>query len=281
MGASERADDLVYRLEPRRNLDSLVLPKAVAEPLRELLEEQHRRQLLSDYGLAPRHRIMLAGAPGNGKTTLAEALAYELAVPLLIVRYDALIGSFLGETGGRLRRLFDQVRQEPCVLFFDEFDAVGKERGDTHETGEIKRVVSTLLMQVDRIPDYVVVVAASNHPELLDRAVWRRFQLRLELPVPSQRDIVRFLHFLEKRLSLDLGGRINEVAKSLKGLSYAEVEEFALDIRRREILSLPHGKIEDILSERLAQWGGRFQLAREKKNARTTSPSCVPDTDGR
>jgi AAA+ superfamily predicted ATPase len=102
-------------------------------------------------------------------------------VQLFVVRYEAMIGSFLGETAGRLKRVFDYARRTPCVLFFDEFDSVGKERGDIHETGEIKRVVTSLLMQIDDLPSYTIVVAATNHAELLDRAVWRRFQLRLGL----------------------------------------------------------------------------------------------------
>ena len=92
------------------------------------------------------------------------------------MRYEAVIGSFLGETSGRLKKLFDFVRTHQCVLFFDEFDTLGKERGDVHETGEIKRVVSSLLLQIDALPSHVVVVTATNHAELLDRAVWRRFQ---------------------------------------------------------------------------------------------------------
>jgi len=96
-----------------------------------------------------------------------------------------MIGSYLGETAARLKRVFDYARTTPCVLFFDEFDAIGKERGDTHETGEIKRVVSSLLMQIDELPSYTIVAAATNHPELLDRAAWRRFQLRLALPRPT------------------------------------------------------------------------------------------------
>ena len=101
------------------------------------------------------------------------------------MRYESVIASYLGETAVRLSRLFDQVRTRRCVLFFDEFDVVGKERRDVHETGEIKRVVSSLLLQIDDLPSHVVVVTATNHPELLDRAVWRRFQLRLNLPAPT------------------------------------------------------------------------------------------------
>src|SRR5699024_10533151 len=112
------------------------------------------------HGLDPRHRVMLVGPPGNGKTSLAEAIAEALAVPFFVIRYEALIGSYLGETANRLKCVFDYVRTTPCVVFFDEFDAVGKERGDTHETGEIKRVVSSLLMHVDELPSYTVIIAA-------------------------------------------------------------------------------------------------------------------------
>ena len=139
----------------------------VAQASRELIEEHRRADLLRAHNLEPRHRVLLTGPPGNGKTSFAEALATELAVPLLSVRYESLIASYLGETAVRFSRLFDQVRVRRCVLFFDEFDVVGKERGDVHETGEIKRVVSSLLLQIDALPSHVVAVSATNHPELL------------------------------------------------------------------------------------------------------------------
>ena len=107
----------------------------------------------------------MVGSPGNGKTSLAEAIATELMVPFIVIRYETLIGSYLGETANRLKQIIDYAKTQRCVLFLDEFETVGKERGDTHETGEIKRVVSSLLLQFDDLPDYVVVIAASNHPE--------------------------------------------------------------------------------------------------------------------
>ncbi len=147
----------------------------------------------------------LTGPPGNGKTSLAEALARELMLPLLVVRYEAVIASYLGETALRLNSLFDQIRPLRCVVFFDEFDVLGKERGDTHETGEIKRVVSSLLLQVDGLPSHVVTVAATNHPELLDRAVWRRFQIRLNLPPPRPTDIDEWMRRFEGRTPIRFG----------------------------------------------------------------------------
>ena len=141
--------------------------------------------MLRSYGLEPRNKILLIGPPGNGKTSLAEAIAEALMVPLLTVRYESIIGAYLGETASRLSKLFEYAKTRQCVLFFDEFDTIGKERGDQHETGEIKRVVSSLLMQIDALPSYVVTIAATNHDALLDQAVWRRFQVKLELPKPT------------------------------------------------------------------------------------------------
>ncbi|MGX1069484.1 putative AAA+ superfamily ATPase [Bradyrhizobium elkanii] len=165
--ASQSGKDTILESTPRRRLEELILPLPVNEQVKQLVEEQHRADLLRAHGMQPRHRVLLSGPPGNGKTSVAEAIAEALAVQFFTVRYDALVGSYLGETNSRLARLFDYARTVPCVLFFDEFDSIGKERGDVHETGEIKRVVSFLLMQIDQLPSYVVTVAATNHAELL------------------------------------------------------------------------------------------------------------------
>ena len=209
------------------------------------------------HSLEPRHRVLLVGPPGNGKTSLAEAIAEALAVPFFVVRYDAIIGSFLGETASRLRRVFDYARTTPCVLFFDEFDAVGKERGDVNETGEIKRVVTSLLMQVDALPSYTVVIAASNHSELLDRAVWRRFQFRLELPAPTRAQVGRYFEAFAKTMDGPLGVGPNTIAKSLGDISYAEAEEFCRGVRRRVALTLGEGAVKSIVAEQLKLWRAR------------------------
>lgn len=181
--------DLILESNPTIQLEDLVLPLPARREADQLVEEHIRADLLRAHGYEPRHRILLSGPPGNGKTSYAEGVAQALSLPFFVVRYDALIGSYLGETNTRLRALFDYVRMRPCVLFFDEFDAIGKERGDIHETGEIKRVVSFLLMQIDQLPSYVLTVAATNHAELLDRAVWRRFQSRIAFPAPGPKEV--------------------------------------------------------------------------------------------
>lgn len=245
--------DFFYEVTPERSLNSLVLRADLYEQINEVVEEQHRFELLHAHNLRARNRLLFIGPPGNGKTTLAEALAHELMYPLLVVRYENLIGSYLGETSGRLKNLFDFAKTQRCVIFFDEFETLGKERGDTHETGEIKRVVSSLLLQIDDLPDYVVVVAASNHPELLDRAVWRRFQVRVELPLPTQEQLTRFISDFETRCNIVFGYKPEELAKQFIGVNFAEVEEFCLSVVRRAVLDRQTENAKAITATKLKQ----------------------------
>ena len=257
LARSNEAVGLFHEVEPEKRITELVLTSEVRLAINELIEEHHRRDLLRSHGVEPRHRLLFVGPPGGGKTTLAEAVATELAVPLLSVRYEGLIGSYLGETATRMETLFAAVRIRPCVLFFDEFDAVAKERGDTHETGEIKRVVSSLLLQVDKLPSHVVVVAATNHAELLDRAVWRRMQLRLELPHPTRAGRIEWLSAWSTRTGVEFGLSLRTIAERLSEVSYAELEEFALDVQRRSILSGPEPDVKEVTQRVLHHWSVR------------------------
>jgi SpoVK/Ycf46/Vps4 family AAA+-type ATPase len=251
---STRGRDYIMEITPRRRLEDIILSAASRRAVDQLIEEQERSDLLRAHGMEPRHRILLVGPPGTGKTTLAEAIAEAVSVPLLVVRYESMIGSYLGETAARLKRVFDYARTTPCVLFFDEFDAIGKERGDVHETGEIKRVVSSLLMQVDELPSYTIVVAATNHPELLDRAAWRRFQLRLSLPLPTPKSLTTYIETFAKRFAEPLGQPAATIAKRLGRISYAEAEDFCLELRRCKILSTGEKSLKAITSQQLEIW---------------------------
>lgn len=252
-----KVENLVTEITPQRQLSSLILPKDIIATCEQFIQEQYRVDLLRSYGLEPRNRILLIGAPGNGKTSLAEALAEALMVPLFVVKYDSIVGAYLGETALRLRKLFDFVSTRKCILFFDEFETLGKERGDTHETGEIKRVVSSLLLQIDNLPSHVTVIGATNHPELLDRAVWRRFQLRLALPMPTRANISLWVEKFQQQHKIKLGFASETVAKKLMGANYAEVEEFGLSILRKYVLSLPNSNIKNIVSEELKNWNNK------------------------
>lgn len=252
---------LFHETEPTSRLMDLVLPATVRQATSDVIEEHHRRDLLRSHGVEPRHRLLLEGPPGSGKTTLAESIATEIAVPLLTVRYESLIGSFLGETASRLDALFAAVRVRPCVLFFDEFDVVAKERGDTHETGEIKRVVSSLLLQVDRLPSHVIVVAATNHAELLDRAVWRRMQVRLSLPRASREGKIEWLRAWSERTGVSFGKSERTVAERLRDVSYAELADFAEDVRRRQILDGFDSEPAEVTDRLLKAWALRAMPA--------------------
>jgi len=258
--------DLFFEIIPEKNFDALILEEHILNICRELIDEQHRADLLRSYGLEPRHRILLAGAPGNGKTSLAEAIAADLMYPFYIIRYENLIGSFLGETASRLQKVFNFVKTRNCVLFFDEFDTIGKERGDTKETGEIKRVVSSLLLQMDRLPSYVVVITASNHPELLDRAVWRRFQLRLELKPPTKIQIQEFIDKITSMTGVNFNYSSKTLADQLINLSFAEIEDFCTDVIRQAILKRKQDNSRSLVSEKLKQWQNRFAVKNGQKD---------------
>ena len=275
-GDGQRHREFLLELTPRRRIAELVLSDLARRACDELIEEQHRAPLLRAHSLEPRHRVLLVGPPGNGKTSLAEAIAEALAVPFFVVRYEAMIGSFLGETAARLKRVFDYARTTPCVLFFDEFDAVGKERGDVHETGEIKRVVTSLLMQVDDLPSYTVVVAATNHAELLDRAAWRRFQVRLLLDPPTRRELAAYIARFAATLDEPLGRTAETIAKSLGAISYAEAEEFCRDVRRRSTLALGEQPLKAIVTDRLTLWAERSHASARQETS-VGGVSATPD----
>lgn len=243
---------------PQQKLTDLFFEDFVFQEINELKEEYFRSDLLRSYNLEPRNRILFVGEPGTGKTSLAEGLAQELMLPFFTVRYDGIIGSYLGETASRLRKMFDYISTQQCVLFFDEFDAIGKERGDIHETGEIKRVVNSLLLQIDKLPSYVIIIAATNHPELLDRAVWRRFQVRMELKKPSKTLIEQYIGRFKKDFNQDIGYKASTIASKLEGYSFSEIEEFAQDILRKYVLSLPDAKMKIIINKSMERLSKKY-----------------------
>ena len=248
------ATEFLYELPAKKKLDDLILPKLVRQGCAQFLEEHHQADLLQAHDLEPRHRVLLSGPPGNGKTSVAEALAQALDVPYFVVRYDRLIAGTLSETMVRVGLLFDYVRPQRCVLFFDEFDTVGKERGDPHDAADLKRAVGPLLVHIDTLPPQVVIVTATNHLELLDHAVWRRFQIRLHLPRPTRTQVEEWFAQIE----LPEEYSATDIAHRLFEASFAELEDFREDLRRRRILAGPDADMNAIVRERLSQWSRRM-----------------------
>lgn len=279
--------ELVFELPVRRRLTDLVLGASTVEEVREFLYEFSQVATLRNHSLEPRHTILLVGPPGNGKTSLVEVIASELSLPLLAVRYDAIVDSYLGETSNRIRQLIDFATRTPCVLFFDEFDAIGKERSDTQETGEIKRVVSSLLMQMDRLPSHAVVACATNHPEMLDRAVWRRFQVRLEISPPTREELGVWYDRFQRSLGQKSALGEEKFIHAMSGRSMAEIEQFMLDVKRKLVLfgdKLNATQAVEQVLARMNSQPGKTSPAREangklsaRKTSARTSKKQAPD----
>jgi AAA+ superfamily predicted ATPase len=260
-------------------LSDLVLPSNVQTLAEQLIEEQQRADLLRSYNLEPRSRMLLTGPPGNGKTSLAEAIATALSIPFLVVRYEKVVNSYLGETAKRLQEVFQYARLNQCVLFFDEFDALAKEREDRQESGEIKRVLNSLLLEVDRLPSYVILVAATNHPDLLDRAVWRRFQIRINLPLPDREHIVRWFELLASRVPQFNVEKTKRSIPKLEGASYSELQDLAQDVLRRCVLDGDTDP-DRVFQEQMKLW----ILSHPKRSAERNGNSAnsnFPDTRNR
>lgn len=247
----EPVQDLYSEIVSTRGVSDLYLAPEVNLACAELIHEHKRADLLRSFALEPRSKILLTGPPGNGKTSLAGAIAYELGLPFFVMRYERIIGSYLGETAARLQAAFDFFRTRPCVVFFDEFDAIGKERADANDAGEIKRIVSTLLLQVDDLPSYNVFIAATNHPEIIDRAAWRRFQIHANLASPTSEQIGEWLGKFEVLVGERFEEFKSDFVNALNGSSFSDIEQTLLDIRRKLILSEGRLSLKVAVKQRL------------------------------
>lgn len=247
-------------MKPKKALVDLKLPQEVAVIVEEFMVEVRHAAALKRYKLEPRHKALLIGPPGNGKTVLATAIAVELGLPAYMVRYDDLISKTPGETSRNLLRLFSFAARQPTMLFFDEFDALGRERDNDQESGEMKRVVSTLLVQLDDVPSHVVCMAATNHAGMLDSAIWRRFNIRIELPRPK---LERFAPFMQ-----DEFGRYGfepdpakvdllDAAMRIQPDHFSDAELFTRNAMRAFVVAEDLGKpmtIEDAIARELDTW---------------------------
>lgn len=275
----ERAADLLEIVEPCRTLDDLVLRPETTEALVRLAEENRKAELLHVHGLAPARRILFHGPSGCGKTAAAEALAAVLYHPLVLVRFDAVVSSYLGETAANLRRVFDFVQGRPLVLFFDEFDAIAKRRDDADEHGELKRVVNSFLQMLDRSRGDALMIAATNHEQLLDPAIWRRFDAVVPFVLPSTDDIARLLLRLWRQVQLAPGVVVNRVADRLHGHSHADVERFAFDTLKTMVLrnqsALDAALIEEALDRARSRHAVAALPAAPEPHATTVSMGAV------
>ena len=218
----------------------LALPEHIETKVEQFLINLNHRDKLETKGIPINPTILLYGEPGTGKSKLAAYIAAKLSLPLITARSDALVSSYLGSTSKNIRMLMDYAKERECVLFLDEFDALAKGRDDSNEVGELKRVVVSLLQNIDAL-DNVILIAATNHPHLLDRAVWRRFQYKIEVPLPnreSRKDIAT--KWLQGSISSKVLNLFSDISE---GISGAEIENIVFEYKRECILN-DYGKNE-------------------------------------
>ena len=217
-------------------LSGMILRPALHERLKRVLLEQRQQQRLHSHGLAPRRKLLLLGPPGSGKTMTAAALAGELHLPLFTVLLDGLITKFMGETASKLRLIFDAMMVTRGVYFFDEFDAIGARRSERNDVGEIRRVLNSFLQFLEKDDSGGLIIAATNHPELLDPALYRRFDDVIEYALPDPEITQRIL---ETRLSAFKTKSVDWQAAiaATEGLSQAELVQAADDAAKRVVLA--------------------------------------------
>lgn len=226
---------LLELVEPTHDRNDLVVSASNYRVLAEIVEETRRADDLRRHGLKPRSKLLFCGPPGCGKTLCAEVLASELKLPLVVARLDAIITTYLGETASNLRKIFDAAGSTPVVLFLDEFDALARARTDTSEHSEIRRVVNSLLMLIDRYAGRGILIAATNLAESIDEAAWRRFDEVVLFERPTDRQIASMLKIKLRNFPVQIEPA--QYVSRLTGFSYAEIERVCLSAMKRSILN--------------------------------------------
>jgi SpoVK/Ycf46/Vps4 family AAA+-type ATPase len=228
------AAQLIDEIAVSRGLGDIVLNPDTRLLIDGLIEERRRAEELRRHRLPVSTRLLFSGPPGCGKTLCAEVIARELALPLYSARIDVIISSFLGETAGNLRKLFEFAARKPCILFLDEFDALARTRSDVAEHNELRRVVNSLLLMIERFKGPGIVIAATNLSQFLDEALWRRFDDILSFEPPTEREIGILLarQFANFPAHFDLATPVSK----LVGMSYADIERICVDAIKKAVL---------------------------------------------
>ena len=226
--------DLILEISPKERKAELIVSEEITEKLDRILLEYKQSHKLDKYGMTNRRKILLVGAPGTGKTMTASVIAQELKLPLYIILMDKLMTKFMGETGNKLRQIFELTEDKKGVYLFDEFDTIGGERSKDNDVGEMRRVLNSFLHFIDKDKSDSLILAASNNLSLLDQALFRRFDDIITYHLPSEKEIIKLLTY--KLSSFKPTFKLEPLTKIALGLSHAEITSACQDAIKDAIL---------------------------------------------
>jgi len=259
---SSRNDSSLLKLEESTiHRGQLVLTEGAQKKIDRILQEHRSKTALHGSGLKAKSRILFWGPPGCGKTLTSKYLAYELGLPIAVVQLSSLISSYLGDTSTHLRKIFEFINNKPVVLLLDEFDAVGKSRSDKQDVGEVKRVVNSLLQLFDAYAsDKSIIIAASNYQDILDEALWRRFDDIVSFEKPNKIERTRFLEMLLRDIKVE--GSLSKISMAMNNLSFAEIEKVVQEAMKTVVIRGEKKLTDKELASHLAQYKNDILRAR-------------------
>lgn len=258
---------IVDILVPSFENQPIVLPKVIENKIGDFINLLKYQNLLVKNGVDTSNTLLLYGKPGCGKTTAAKYISEQTGLPLVIARFDAIVSSLLGNTSKNIRKIFDFADNKPCILFLDEFDAIAKARDDQYELGELKRVINSLLQNIDSFSKQNVLIAATNHPELLDKAIWRRFNTVVEIGLPQDEEIKSLIKIYSDGFKSDFiedERKLEKLIRLLDGKSPSDIKNIVNSAKAHSIIN---GKgilgYEDVLVE-IFEFNNHSDLSFEK-----------------
>ncbi|MFH1190275.1 MAG: ATP-binding protein [Candidatus Omnitrophota bacterium] len=253
------------------NWEDAILENDAKDSLKQIVKEVQREDVLGTYGLKPKQKILFYGPPGTGKTLSAKVLSSIISYPTIIVNFESIISSYLGETSSNLRKVFDYIEKGRWLVLFDEFDIIGKQRDDPTEHGEIKRVVNNFMLMLEHYEGDSIIIAASNHPHLLDIGVWRRFDEVIFFGLPDKKSRENLFEKYLKVMTKDVDIKYENLAEETTGFSGADIEQACLNALRRIIIEDRKNISMIDLKQSIAKQKDKLKAIGIKIDARRTS----------
>jgi SpoVK/Ycf46/Vps4 family AAA+-type ATPase len=246
--AQKDINDLLDLINPQVHLSNMILEDSIKQGLVRLIEEQRKADILSRHGLTPRRKLLLVGPPGSGKTMSASVIAAELGLSVFVIRLDGLISRYMGESIAKLRLIFDAMKQFKAVYLFDEFDSIATSRTDSNDVGEIRRVLNSFLLEIEKDQSDSIIVAATNLPQALDTALLRRFDDIIQFSLPNSPQIVeafeKGLKSLDHLIYFNLASIVRQQAE---GLNYDDIFHICEELVKENILYGNHHITQELL----------------------------------